>query len=76
MAYLPELHYCVVCREYLGPDNGDGICCGCEEKTWDVDDLPELTTEERAAMDSLPADFIERIIRGERPVTDPDTFAN
>lgn len=39
-------------------------------------DLPELTDEERKAMESLGPDFIERIIRGERPVTDPDTFAN
>jgi hypothetical protein len=38
--------------------------------------LSELTEEERAAMNALPADFIERILRGERPVTDPTTFAN
>jgi hypothetical protein len=30
VAYLPELHYCCVCGADLGPDNGDGICCGCD----------------------------------------------
>jgi hypothetical protein len=40
------------------------------------DQLPELTAEERAAMDGLPKDFLLRIFRGERPVTDPTTFAN
>ena len=30
MSYLPELHYCCVCKEYLGPDNGDGICAECD----------------------------------------------
>jgi hypothetical protein len=41
MPYLEELHYCCVCHVYLGPDNGDGICGGCdveeedpEEETW------------------------------------------
>jgi uncharacterized Zn finger protein (UPF0148 family) len=38
MAYLPELHYCCVCKEYLGPDNGDGIC-------------PECDTEENAELE-------------------------
>lgn len=28
--YLPELHYCCVCHEDLGPDNGDGICATCD----------------------------------------------
>lgn len=42
----------------------------------DLRNLPELTAEERAAMNALPKDFIERILRGERPVTDPTTFAN
>jgi hypothetical protein len=31
MAYLPELHFCCVCRVYLGPDDGDGICSDCED---------------------------------------------
>lgn len=31
MAYLPELHYCVVCGDYLGPDDGDGICADDDE---------------------------------------------
>jgi hypothetical protein len=73
MAYLPELHRCAVCGVGLGPDSGDGICAGCDA---DPDALPELTPAERAAMDSLPADFAGRVLRGERPVTDPDTFAN
>lgn len=30
MAYMPDLHYCCICRDYLGPDNGDGICSACE----------------------------------------------
>jgi len=31
-------------------------------------ELPELTDEERKAMDDLPDDFIDRILRGERPI--------
>lgn len=30
MAYLPHLHYCCCCNEYLGDDNGDGICPECD----------------------------------------------
>ncbi len=30
MAYLPELHYCCICQEDLGPDNRDGICGFCD----------------------------------------------
>lgn len=30
--------------------------------------LPELDAQEKAAMNALPADFIERILRGERPL--------
>ena len=30
MAYLPDLHYCFICKDYLGPDNGDGICPECD----------------------------------------------
>jgi|GEM_PF-6686566 len=30
MPYMPDLHYCCVCKEYLGPDNGDGICLDCD----------------------------------------------
>lgn len=30
MAYLPSMHRCCNCDRYLGPDNGDGICSGCE----------------------------------------------
>lgn len=32
MAYLPELHYCCICKDYLGPDNGDGICPSCDSE--------------------------------------------
>lgn len=42
----------------------------------DEETLPELTEEERKAMESLGPDFIERVLRGERPITDPTTFAN
>jgi len=31
MAYLPELHFCCVCRVYLGTEDGDGICSDCED---------------------------------------------
>lgn len=31
MAYQPDLHYCCVCHDYLGPDDGDGICPDCDE---------------------------------------------
>lgn len=34
--------------------------------------LPELSPEERAAMDALPPDFIKRILRGERPIKRED----
>jgi hypothetical protein len=30
MSYMPHLHYCCGCKVYLGPDNGDGICAGCD----------------------------------------------
>ena len=33
MAYLPELHYCCICGEYLGHENGDGICSFCDTET-------------------------------------------
>lgn len=39
---------------------------------WTCPRLPELTDAERAAMNALPPDFIERIIRGERPLGKPD----
>ncbi len=42
MAYLPELHYCCMCNKYLGPDNGDAICCDCEDK---FDENGELIEE-------------------------------
>jgi hypothetical protein len=54
-----------------------GLCDSghpCPMQRWES--LPELTAEEKAAADALPADFVERILRGERPVTDPDIFAN
>ncbi len=35
-----------------------------------------LNADEQAAVNSLPADFIPRLLRGERPLTDPTTFAN
>ncbi len=31
MSYIIELHYCCECGQYLGPDNGDGICGSCED---------------------------------------------
>lgn len=36
------------------------------------DNLPELTAEERAAMDSLPPDFAKRLCAGERFAFGPD----
>lgn len=35
------------------------------------DDLPELTADERSAMNDLPPDLVARLIRGERPLTCP-----
>jgi hypothetical protein len=34
----------------------------------ELDKLPELTEEERAAMNTLGDDFIARILAGERPI--------
>ena len=31
MPYLPDNHYCCVCNNYLGMDDGDGVCSTCEE---------------------------------------------
>ena len=30
--------------------------------------LPELTDEEKAALNALPSDFVQRILAGERPL--------
>jgi len=30
LAYLPENHYCVACKVYLGDDDGDAICPECD----------------------------------------------
>lgn len=32
MAYLPENHYCCVCKVYLGTEDGDGICPECDNE--------------------------------------------
>ncbi len=32
MAYLSDWHYCCDCGNYLGIENGDGICGECEMK--------------------------------------------
>jgi hypothetical protein len=59
MAYLPELHYCCVCKEYLGHDNGDGICPECDI---DEDEEPEYhyetDTEKLADRGIKQSDFI------------------
>jgi hypothetical protein len=34
----------------------------------ELDKLPQLTDEEKAAMNSLEPDFVDRILAGERPV--------
>ena len=39
MAYLPDNHYCCVCEQYLGMDDGDGVCSTCEE----IVSIDELT---------------------------------
>jgi hypothetical protein len=36
MPYLAELHYCACCKEYLGPDNGDGICYACDRDEYEL----------------------------------------
>ena len=52
------------------------LCYGGGIRVEDGDVLPQLNAAEKAAMESLQPDFVDRIIRGERPVTDPTTFAN
>ncbi len=48
MAYMPEPYYCTVCKVYLGPDDGDGICGGCAQEAYD--NAPEIPiNEERIA---------------------------
>lgn len=42
MVYLPELHYCCVCKEYLGHDNGDGICVDCDTEDFENDEIEQL----------------------------------
>jgi len=44
MPYLEELHYCCVCHVYLGPDNGDGICGGCDVEEEDNPETADSTT--------------------------------
>ncbi len=71
---------CEQCGDWFAPEHVGGLprfCPTCEDyNDFMADDLPELTDEERAAMNALPPEFIERCLRGERPVTDPKTFAN
>lgn len=38
------------------------------EKAFSEIELPELNEAERKAMNSIPPDFIDRILRGERPI--------
>ena len=45
----------------------DALLTLCDELEAEL--LPELTDEERAAMNSLPPDFIDRLLRGERVIT-------
>jgi hypothetical protein len=58
------------------PDAPDFDHMSDEALTAYLASLPELTPEERAAMNAIPADFIDRLLRGEHPLTDPTTFAN
>ncbi len=82
MKRLPnEMTQCERCGRWFQPPNNTTprLCPVCEDyEDWlEKDDLPELTPEEHKAIkDRIQPDFIERIIRGERPLTDPDTFAN
>lgn len=42
-----------------------------------ADRLPELTDDEKDMLERTKSpEFIDRIMRGERPLTDPTTFAN
>jgi hypothetical protein len=50
--------------------------CPDDDGDLDTDRLPELTDEDRAAMDALGPDFIDRLLAGERPLGDPGTRAN
>jgi len=38
-----------------------------------ADKLPQLTEEEKAAMNALPPDFLDRIVAGERPIARRET---
>lgn len=74
---------CAECGTTYEPMTDAYACPTCGANNYPSDepipslaDLPELTEEERKAMESLGPEFIERILRGERPVTDPTTFAN
>ena len=60
MAYMPEMHYCLACGVYLGPDNGDGICAACDMT------CPECGQDHPANVDCTPV---------ERELPDPEDAA-
>lgn len=66
------------CPKCLGELDEYWVCKSCKHDTFDefMASLPELSEADKEACYSLPADFMERIFRGERPITDPTTFAN
>ncbi len=62
---------CLRCARVVDA-TADDCCPACGEPL-----LPELTDEEKATADRLCGpEFIDRVLRGERPITDPTTFAN
>lgn len=46
MAYLPELHYCAICKTDLGTENGDGICGACDAACEQVGDYYDAKLDE------------------------------
>ncbi len=69
MAYMPELHYCCDCGEYLGPDNGDGICMDCEMKCDCGRPLPDNSNWDEAI---CPACLKKEQKRSRRRNANPD----
>ena len=49
MEYMPELHYCCMCHEYLGDDDGDGICGECADKDFTQDEIDTANKTSRSS---------------------------
>lgn len=62
MAYLPDLHYCQICGTYLGPDNGDGICSGCDEEQ----EMKQMRDDEKWRLWNAIDYFLDRCLDAEK----------